>query len=48
MRKKSSARFASDVARQAGNASIAARTAESTSSAVAKSTAPVWRPAAGL
>ena len=48
MRKKSSARFASDVWRQAGNASRAAWTAASTSSTLAKSTAPVWRPVAGL
>ena len=48
MRKKSSARFASEVSRQAGKAPRAAWTAASTSSAVAKSTAPVWRPVAGL
>ena len=48
MRKKSSARLASDVARHAGNAAFAAWTAASTSSADAKSTAPVCRPVAGL
>ena len=41
-------RFASDTARHARNASFAACTAWSTSSTVAKSSAPVWRPVAGL
>ena len=41
MLKKSSARLASDIPRQPANASFAAWTAASTSSAVAKSTAPV-------
>ena len=48
MLKKSSARFASDIARHAGNACFAAWTAASTSSTVARSTSPVWRPVAGL
>ena len=48
MRKKSSARRDSESARQAGNASFAVWTARSISSAVAKSTAPVWTPVAGL
>ena len=41
MPKKSSARFASEVSRQAGKASRADWTAASTSAALAKSTAPV-------
>ena len=48
MRKKRSARFDSDVARQAGNAAFAAATARSTSSVDAKSTSPVCLPVAGL
>ena len=48
IRKKISARRASETARQAGNASFAACTALSTSSTVAKSTAPVCCPVAGL
>jgi len=48
MRKKSSARFASDIARHAGNAAFAACTARSISSTEAKSTAPVCCPVAGL
>ena len=48
IRKNSSARFASETARQAGKAAFAAWTARSTSSTVAKSTAPVCRPVAGL
>ena len=46
--KRSAVRLDSDIARQAGNASFAACTARSTSPAVAKSTAPVWTPRAGL
>ena len=46
--KNSSARFAIDVPRQAWNASLAFRTAASTSSADARSTAPRWTPVAGL
>ena len=48
MRKKSSARRESESARHAGNAAFAAWTARSTSSADAKSTAPVCAPVAGL
>ena len=48
MRKKISARRPSETARHAGNASFAAWTALSTSSTVAKSTSPLWRPVAGL
>jgi len=48
MRKKSSVRRESESARHAGKASFAVRTARSISSAVAKSTAPVCRPVAGL
>jgi len=48
MRKKISVLRDSEVARQAGNAVFAAWTALSTSSAEAKSTSPVWMPAAGL
>jgi len=40
--------FDSEVARHAGNAAFAALTARSTSSTDAKSTAPLWRPIAGL
>ena len=46
--KKMAVRFESDIARHAGKASVAACTAWSTSSTVAKSTAPVWMPFAGL
>ena len=42
-----SERLASDVARQAGNASAAAWTARSTSSVLARSTSCVWTPVAG-
>ncbi len=48
MRKKSSARFARDTVRHSTNALFAAWTAWSTSSTVAKSTAPDRRPVAGL
>ena len=44
----SSARFASEVARQAGNAAFAAATAAPTSSAVARSTSAACSPSAGL
>ena len=47
MRKKSSARRASETARQSGKAALAAWTAASTSSAEAKSTDPVCSPVAG-
>ena len=47
MRNMISVRRESDVARQAGNASRAARTAASTSSTDAKSTVRAWRPVAG-
>ena len=46
--KRSSERFESDTERQPGNAARAAWTALSTSSTVAKSTAPVCSPVAGL
>ena len=48
MVKKMAVRFESDIARHAGNASFAVCTARSISSRVAKSTAPVCRPSAGL
>ena len=48
MRKKSSVRRESDIARQLSKARLAAWTAASTSSAVAKSTSPVCSPVAGL
>ena len=47
MRNISSARFASEVARQAGNAAFAAATAAPTSSTVARSTSPVCSPGRG-
>ena len=48
IRNISSARFAIDIARQAGKAALAAWTAASISSGEARSTSPVWRPMAGL
>ena len=48
MRNRISVRLLSDVARQAGKASRATRTAASTSSAVAKSTSRATSPVAGL
>ena len=48
MLKKSSARFASDTVRQVSKACFAACTAWSTSASVARSTAPVCLPVAGL
>src|SRR4051794_16741117 len=48
MLKKISARFASDTCRHSTNAAFAACTAASTSSTVARSTAPVCLPLAGL
>ena len=48
MRKKSSARRAIESARHSTNACVAAWTAASISSTLAKSTAPVWTPVAGL
>ena len=48
MLKKSSARFASDIVRHVSKACFAAWTARSTSASVARSSAPVCLPVAGL